>query len=108
MQKRKIVLSLTAVVAVAIAAILFSSFSSPEKAEAGSSTLYYWYVVSYDVPEGRIPSGASPVFGGAQASKADAQANDGCPDSGSKHCLRGFTSIPALPTTSYHESTPKP
>lgn len=108
MQKGKIILPLVAVILAAASAIVFSSFSNDGKKEKKPPTLYYWYVVDYSVSGGRIPSGASPVFSGAQVSQADAQANDGCDDVNQKHCLRGFTSIPSLPTTSYESSTPKP
>jgi len=107
MKKRKFILPFLAVAVIAASAILFSSFSDSKK-EAEPPTVYYWYAVDYSVPGGRIPSGASPVFSGSQLSQADAQAADGCEDVNQKHCLRGFTSIPTLPTTSYEASTPKP
>ncbi len=107
MKKRKFILPLLAVAVIAASAILFSSFSGNKK-EVKRPTVYYWYAVDYSVPGGRIPAGASPVFGGAQVSKVDAQAADGCDDVLNKHCLRGFISMPSLPTTSYDESTPKP
>src|SRR5687768_7225990 len=101
MFKLKFILPIILAAFTVSAVIGFSSFSSPKKEKAKPPTEYYWYVVDYSVPEGRVPSGASPVFAGNKATQSDAQANDGCADVNQKHCLRGFTSLPTLPTTSF-------
>ncbi|MFC0776014.1 MULTISPECIES: hypothetical protein [Terrimonas] len=108
MIKLKFILPLVAVLLTAGIIIGFSSFSGDKEKKEQRPTEYFWFAVDYSVPEGRVPSGASPVFSGNKLTQADAQANDGCADVNQKHCLRGFTSMPSLPTTSYDASTPKP
>lgn len=109
MAKKNIILSLIAGFIAVAAVIGFSSFDGKRGKPDNRPTDFYWYVVDYSVPQGRIPSGASPVFSGNRLTQADAQANDGCQDvPNQKHCLRGFSSIPTLPTESYESSTPKP
>lgn len=108
MKKSKLILSLMIAAIVAVSAIVFSSFSADKKQSAEPLQEYYWYVVDYSVPGGRVPAGATPVFSGVKKTKAFAQANDDCEDIDDLDCLRGFINIPSLPTQSFDETTPMP
>jgi hypothetical protein len=75
-----------------ILAIGFSAFTTKKNKNADNT--YYFYTVV----NGEIPSGASVMFGGP-VTLAAADIADNCEGSNT-HCLRGFVSPPALPTSS--------
>jgi hypothetical protein len=95
------------VMVLAIAISAFTTIGTKHNQANKPTTTYDWYTVDYSSnPNGEVPSGATKVFD--DYTKADAQAEDGCTNTVQKHCLRGFITTPAFPTTSYDESTPRP
>lgn len=85
----------------------FTTIAAKHRSGNKPTTTYDWYAVDYSSnPNGEVPSGATKVFD--DYTQAEAQADDGCTNTFQKHCLRGFITVPAFPTTAYDASTPKP
>ena len=109
---RKYVMGL---VAVALA-VVFSAFSTGKMdMQNDAQTTFKWYAVSYASPyqaTGAILQSTDLPFGTTERTYDYALGADGCTNSGSLHCVRGFTTG-SEPTTfpsvmTGQSQTPKP
>ena len=97
-------------------AVAFSAFSTGKLHKQNETqTTYKYYSVSYASPyqtSGAILQSTDLPFGTTARTHQYALDNDGCADSGSKNCVRGFTS--GNEPTSFpsqlvgNDQTPKP
>ncbi len=97
---KKYLLSIIAVViAVGLSAFTFENKPKAQKTD----DVFYWYFVDYtNNSSGEIPLGSSVQFSGTQTHQY-AVDNDGCMGS-AKDCMRGFSTVPSLPTSSSGQS----
>ena len=99
-----------------VLAFVFSAFTtSKPNANSDAQATYKYYAVSYAAPyqaNGAILQSTDLPFGSTARTHQYALDNDGCSDSGSKNCVRGFssgnapTSFPSQLTGD--DQTPKP
>ena len=102
-------------IAAVVLALALTAFTTKSSSKPAPQTLYKWYTVSYAPPyqaTGAILQATDLPFGNTLKSADYAVSNDGCPDSGPKHCVRGFLSgmepvfFPYEPVGQTH--TPRP